>query len=87
MLNDIIKMQKVKAHGVVAIYPANQVDEDDIEVYTAEGENLGKLYTLRQQRVDDTKDFYMAMSDFVAPKQSGIKDYVVSITYMYYVIN
>merc|ERR1712087_995851 len=49
---------------------------DDIEVYSTDGsEVLGTFHTLRQQeeREDTT---YHAMSDFVAPKSSGRKDYI-----------
>merc|ERR1712087_73713 len=61
--------------GVVGIWPANSVG-DDIEVYSTDGsEVLGTFHTLRQQeeREDTT---YHAMSDFVAPKSSGRKDYI-----------
>merc|ERR1712039_186542 len=63
------------AKGVVGIFPANSVG-DDIEVYSPDGATtLGKFHTLRQQeeREDTT---YHAMSDFIAPKATGVTDYV-----------
>merc|ERR1711920_1136064 len=61
--------------GVVGIFPANSVG-DDIEVYSADGSSLqGTFHTLRQQEEREDTTYY-AMSDFVAPKESGITDYV-----------
>jgi 5-methyltetrahydrofolate--homocysteine methyltransferase len=39
----------LEARAVVAFFPANTVDHDDIEVYNPENENqvLGRLHTLR----------------------------------------
>lgn len=48
MLNKIISTGSLKAHGVVAFYPANSVG-DDIVVYGEDGQVLETLYGLRQQ--------------------------------------
>jgi len=75
LLKDVVKNKTLKAKAVVGIWPANAVG-DDIEVYSADGTSTqGVFHTLRQQeeREDTT---YLAMSDFVAPKSSGMKDYV-----------
>lgn len=48
MLNKVISTGSLKAHGVVAFFPANSVG-DDIEVYGENGEVLETLYGLRQQ--------------------------------------
>jgi 5-methyltetrahydrofolate--homocysteine methyltransferase len=76
MLDDIVKNKTLKAKGVVGIWPANATG-DDIEVYSADGSGatLGTFYTLRQQE-EREDDHYLAMSDFVAPKDSGRTDYV-----------
>lgn len=77
MLKKIIENKWLEARGIVGFYPANTVDHDDIEVYTPEGNHhvLGKLHTLRQQ-VDRDQDAFVAMSDFIAPKESGVQDYI-----------
>merc|ERR1712087_842627 len=75
LLEEVVQKKMLTAKGVVGIWPANSVG-DDIEVYSPDGsELLGTFHTLRQQeeREDTT---YHAMSDFVAPKSSGKKDYV-----------
>ena len=67
------------AQGVVGIYPANTVDVDDIEVYSDESRStvVTRLHGLRQQAEKlDQSEPYLCLSDFVAPKESGIADYV-----------
>jgi len=76
MLDEIVKNKTLQAKGVIGIWPANAVG-DDIEVFKADGSGarLGTFHTLRQQeeREDTT---YFALSDFVAPKASGVQDYI-----------
>merc|ERR1719387_777736 len=75
MIDDIIKKKTLKAKGVIGIWPANAVG-DDIEVYDPKsGSTVGTFHTLRQQEEREDTTYY-AMSDFVAPKASGVKDYV-----------
>ena len=77
MLHEIIKSKLLTANGVVGLFPANSVG-DDIELYTddSRAQILGRLHNLRQQikREDDKPN--LSFSDFVAPKPSGIQDYV-----------
>ncbi|ELR17587.1 5methyltetrahydrofolate-homocysteine methyltransferase [Acanthamoeba castellanii str. Neff] len=79
MLAEIIAQRSLKAVGVVAFYPAQSVQED-IEVYASEeareGEAAAKFYGLRQQAEKATDEPYAALGDFVAPKGSGVKDYI-----------
>ena len=77
MLRDIIRHHRLSANAVVGLFPANAVG-DDIEIYTddARGEVLLTLHTLRQQDEKPGGNPNRALSDFVAPKDSGIKDYL-----------
>ncbi|KNC81822.1 methionine synthase [Sphaeroforma arctica JP610] len=78
MLKDLIASKKIKAAGICGIYPANSVG-DDIEVYTDETRTTVShtFYNLRQQAEKDARsDPYFCLSDFVAPKDSGIPDYL-----------
>eukprot|EP00049_Salpingoeca_infusionum_P026592 m.26559 g.26559 ORF g.26559 m.26559 type:complete len:1252 (-) comp8846_c0_seq1:700-4455(-) len=79
MLKDLIENKKLVGKGVFGLFPANSVDDDDIEVYTDETRSTvkAKLYGLRQQaeKLDKT-DPYICQSDFVAPKTSNVPDYV-----------
>ena len=78
MLDQIVSEQWLTARAVVALWPANSVG-DDIEVYTDDtrAEVLATIHTLRQQtsRARGRPENY-ALSDFIAPKDSGIPDYL-----------
>lgn len=75
MVHEIIKNKTLTAKGVVGIWPANSVG-DDIEVYSPDGSTtLGSFRTLRQQEEREEATYY-AMSDFIAPKSSGVKDHI-----------
>jgi 5-methyltetrahydrofolate--homocysteine methyltransferase len=77
MLKEFIDTKKLQMHAVVGIYDANSVG-DDIEVYTddSRSEVSCKFFSLRQQAEKEGSDPYFALSDFIAPKESGVKDYV-----------
>merc|ERR1711865_56172 len=77
MLNGFVKSKELQMHGVVGIYNANSVG-DDIEVYTDDTKSTvsSKFFTLRQQAEKEGNDPFLALSDFVAPKDSGVNDYI-----------
>ncbi|WP_084690518.1 methionine synthase [Comamonas granuli] len=80
MLKKIIEGRWLTANGVIGLFPANRVG-DDIEFYTDEtrSEVLLTWYGLRQQAQKQMIDGVMrpsrCLADFVAPKESGIRDY------------
>ena len=77
MLAMIAKDKLLQTKGIIGIFPANS-EGDDIEVYDKEetrGSPAATFYTLRQQAESDA-DAYLALSDFVAPKASGVADYL-----------
>jgi 5-methyltetrahydrofolate--homocysteine methyltransferase len=76
LLEEIITKKLLTAKAVVGFFPANSVG-DDIEVYTDESRTqiLTVFHTLRQQIKHDDSPYY-ALSDFIAPKASGVKDYI-----------
>ncbi|WP_244609955.1 methionine synthase [Lampropedia puyangensis] len=82
MLRQIIEGRWLKASGIIGLYPANTVNEDDIEIYADENRDqvLMTWYGLRQQAPKQAVDGVMrpsrCLADFVAPKESGVKDYV-----------
>ncbi len=77
MLNQIIEEKWLTASGVVGFWPANAVG-DDIELYTDEtrSKRLATLHTLRQQMDRDVAKPNLALADFIAPKETGLADYV-----------
>ena len=79
MLERIVGEGWLEARGVIGLWPANSVD-DDIQLYKDEErrEVIGVLHTLRQQiiRREDSDRAHTALADFVAPKETGVKDYL-----------
>jgi 5-methyltetrahydrofolate--homocysteine methyltransferase len=77
MLERIVQGGWVVAHGVCGLYPAARV-EDDIEIFRDESrrETLMKWHTLRQQNQKPTGRANLALADFIAPKSSGVPDWV-----------
>ena len=77
MLDKIVDERWLTANGVVGLFPANSVG-DDIEVYLEESrdEPLAVLHQLRQQGQHREGVPNRSLADFVAPKSSGVKDYV-----------
>jgi 5-methyltetrahydrofolate--homocysteine methyltransferase len=77
MLDQIIDEKWLTATGVLGLFPANAVG-DDIEVYTGENrrETLTTLHELRQQTEHREGVPHRSLADFVAPKETGLRDYV-----------
>lgn len=76
MLKVILEEKKLKAKGIYGIFPANQVDDDDIELRDENGKVLEKFLTLRVQGQKTKGAPNIALADFIAPKESGIEDYM-----------
>jgi 5-methyltetrahydrofolate--homocysteine methyltransferase len=79
MLKRLVAEKWLTANGVVGFWPANSVG-DDIELFTGEPRHtkLATLHTLRQQIArDPTRDrAHTALADFIAPKETGLPDYI-----------
>ncbi|MCZ2860902.1 methionine synthase [Blastococcus sp. VKM Ac-2987] len=78
MLDRIIGERWLRASGVFGLFPANQVDGDDIAVYTDESrtEVRTTLHQLRQQTEGRDGSPRKSLADFVAPAETGLRDYV-----------
>jgi len=77
MLDTLIKEKWLTANGVIGFFPANAVG-DDFEVYTDETrtEVLTTLHNLRQQGEHRDGIPNRSLGDFIAPKETGLRDYV-----------
>jgi 5-methyltetrahydrofolate--homocysteine methyltransferase len=77
MLNKIIAENWLEAKAVIGLFPANSVG-DDIEIYNDETrtEIIHIQRSLRQQGKKTALAPNIALADFIAPKDSGIKDYI-----------
>ncbi|MFL6708712.1 MAG: methionine synthase [Massilia sp.] len=82
LLKKIIEGRWLTANGVIALLPANSINDDDIEVYADESREKVALtwYGLRQQGVkplvDGVQRPNQCLADFVAPKDTGVTDYI-----------
>src|SRR5438132_976753 len=77
LLNTIVSRKLLTARGVYGFFPANSV-EDDIELYRDESRSkvLATVHTLRQQTPKPEGQFNQALADFIAPKSTGLPDYI-----------
>ena len=76
MLKKLIDEKLISARAVFGFWPANQVNDDDLELYGDDGQPLAKLHHLRQQIIKTDGKPNFSLADFVAPKDSGVTDYV-----------
>ncbi|RAU98375.1 methionine synthase [Mycobacterium colombiense] len=80
MLDTLIKEKWLTANGVIGFFPANAVGSgvEDIEVYTDDTrtEVLTTLHNLRQQGEHREGIPNRSLSDYVAPKDTGLADYI-----------
>ncbi|MDD3722224.1 MAG: vitamin B12 dependent-methionine synthase activation domain-containing protein [Lutibacter sp.] len=78
LLQKVMDEKLLKAKAIFGIFPANAVNDDDIEVYADETKTKikAKFLTLRQQLKKKEGIPSMALADFVAPKESNITDYM-----------
>lgn len=76
MLRDIIEQKLLTGKAIFGIFPANSVNDDDIEVYDTDGNVISTFHTLRQQLKRSEGKEYFALADFIAPKNSGTQDYI-----------
>jgi 5-methyltetrahydrofolate--homocysteine methyltransferase len=82
MLGKLIEGRWLTANGVLGLYPANTVGDDDIEIYAdaSRREVLMTWHGLRMQSVrpviDGVRRPNRCLADFIAPKDSGVADYI-----------
>jgi 5-methyltetrahydrofolate--homocysteine methyltransferase len=80
MLQRMVGEKWVRARAVIGFWPANTVGEDDIELFADESRTgvLAVIHTLRQQMARDAARARanLALADFVAPKNSGVPDWL-----------
>lgn len=77
MLKTIVEEKWLTARAVIGFYPAN-AQGDDIEIYADDlrQEVVHTLHHLRQQKPTREGKFNYCLSDFIAPKETGLKDYI-----------
>ncbi|EAT13521.1 methionine synthase [Bermanella marisrubri] len=78
MLDDIIANKKLSCHAVYGMFPASGIEQDQTELYSNDDrqEPIAVLNHLRQQTLRPEGRAYRSLADFVAPKSSGVNDYM-----------
>jgi len=78
MLESFVGDERIRCQGVVGLFPANTVNHEDIEIYTDDTrtEVAQTVYGLRQQRQFPDGRPNLTLADFVAPRDSGVQDYI-----------
>jgi len=74
MLKKIVSEKWFTAKGILGIFPANQINDDDIELI--DDHKIYQLLTLRQQADKSGRVPNIALADFIAPKESRMEDYI-----------
>ena len=78
LLTKIIEQKLLTCHAVIGFYAANAVDNDCTELYDEESRKtvVARLCHLRQQTERPADRAFRSLADFIAPKASGIQDYM-----------
>lgn len=79
MLAKIVSEKWFTAKGILGIFPANTINDDDIEVYSepiTQNPKPKTFLSLRQQSQKTAGAPNIALADFIAPKDSGVQDYI-----------
>lgn len=78
ILDRIINEKWLTATAIIGFFPANSVNDDDIEVYADESrsEVTYTLRNLRQQRQKAPGQANFCLTDYIAPKETKVKDYI-----------
>jgi 5-methyltetrahydrofolate--homocysteine methyltransferase len=79
MLSKIVSEKWFTAKGILGIFPANTINDDDIEIYSeplAQNPKPKTFLSLRQQSQKTAGAPNIALADFIAPKDSGVQDYM-----------
>ncbi|MCC5850822.1 MAG: methionine synthase [Verrucomicrobia bacterium] len=77
-LQELIRDGRLKAKAVIGFWPANSVDDDDVALYTDETRSteLTRLHFMRRQTGSGEEVPHACLADFVAPRETGLRDYV-----------
>ena len=75
MLVEILEQELLKGKATFGLFPANQINDDDIELGLP-GNETTVFRTLRQQTKKRDGVPNIALADFIAPKESGLQDYI-----------
>ncbi|MDH3887212.1 MAG: methionine synthase [Gammaproteobacteria bacterium] len=78
MLEKIINEKWLQARAVIGLFPANSINDDDVELYTSDDRKEVRtvFHFLRQQLNRRNESPNHCLADYIAPKDSGVEDYI-----------
>jgi len=78
LLDKIISRRLISISAVLGLFPANTVEEDDVEIYVDDTREVvrANFHFLRQQGQKRAGIDNLSFADFIAPKSSGVHDYI-----------
>jgi 5-methyltetrahydrofolate--homocysteine methyltransferase len=78
MLERIVREKWLTAHGVCGLFPAAQVNDDDIAIYADDTRRAVRMtwHNLRQQNHKPAGRPNLCLADFIAPVASGVPDWI-----------
>ena len=78
LLQRIVSEKLLEASASIGLFPANSTQDDDIEIYADESRSqvLATFHHLRQQTRKNPGRPHRCLSDFLAPRETGLKDYI-----------
>ncbi len=75
MLDKVVSEKWLTARAVIGLWPANSVG-DDVELYADDGRPFATVHGLRQQVDKPVERPDFCLSDFIAPQDSGVRDWI-----------
>ncbi len=78
MLKEIVSKKLIKASAIIGFWPANSINHDDLVLFEDEDRKhcRQRLHHLRQQIDKPNEQPNFCLADYVAPLDTGLKDYV-----------
>ena len=79
MLHQMVSEKWIDPQGIIGIFPANSINDDDIEIVIEPitgNQERATFLTLRQQSQKTAGAPNIALADFIAPKNSNKQDYI-----------
>jgi 5-methyltetrahydrofolate--homocysteine methyltransferase len=73
LLKELSSNKKLCAKAVIGLFPANSSEDD---IYIRKGDQEYPFFQLRDQRKRQAGEFNLCLSDFIAPRDSGVQDYI-----------
>jgi len=78
MLEKIVNEKWLQARAVIGIFPANTINDDDVELYANDDRTEVRtvFHFLRQQMSRRREAPNHCLADYIAPKETGVEDYI-----------